>query len=185
MDLGDRAADFRFLIRDRAGQFTASFDAVLADAGIQAVKIPPRSPRAKRLCGKVRAHRTDGGHRPDADLRPAASADNPGPVRSPLQRTAASPQPPAPPTRPDHPVADLSQERIKRRPVLGGLINERTDRIEAKVRTGGRLLGPHRPSERATWHLPRAEGQEHDAPDQGSESEINTNRAVAWRGRHR
>ncbi len=28
------------------------------------------------------------------------------------------------PPRPDHPVADLSQERIKRRPVLGGLINE-------------------------------------------------------------
>ena len=44
MDLGDRAADFRFLVRDRAGQFTASFDAVLADAGIEAVKIPPRSP---------------------------------------------------------------------------------------------------------------------------------------------
>ena len=46
MDPGDRAADFRFLVRDRAGQFTASFDAVLADAGIEAVKIPPRSPRA-------------------------------------------------------------------------------------------------------------------------------------------
>ena len=28
------------------------------------------------------------------------------------------------PPRPDHPVADLSQERIKRRAVLGGLINE-------------------------------------------------------------
>ena len=41
MDLGDRAADFRFLIRDRAGQFTASLDAVLASAGIQVVKIPP------------------------------------------------------------------------------------------------------------------------------------------------
>ena len=26
--------------------------------------------------------------------------------------------------RPDHPVADFSRERIKRRPVLGGLINE-------------------------------------------------------------
>ncbi|HUY47125.1 MAG TPA: integrase core domain-containing protein [Streptosporangiaceae bacterium] len=28
------------------------------------------------------------------------------------------------PPRPDHPVAHLSQDRIKRRPVLGGLINE-------------------------------------------------------------
>ena len=28
------------------------------------------------------------------------------------------------PPRPDHPVADLSRERIQRRPVLGGLINE-------------------------------------------------------------
>ena len=28
------------------------------------------------------------------------------------------------PPRPDYPVADLSRERIQRRPVLGGLINE-------------------------------------------------------------
>ena len=28
------------------------------------------------------------------------------------------------PPRPDHPAADLSQERIKRQPILGGLINE-------------------------------------------------------------
>ena len=28
------------------------------------------------------------------------------------------------PPRPDHPVADLSHKRIKRRPVLGGLLNE-------------------------------------------------------------
>jgi putative transposase len=46
MDLGDRAADFRFLVRDRAGQFTAAFDAAVASAGIAAVTIPPRSPRA-------------------------------------------------------------------------------------------------------------------------------------------
>ena len=40
MELGDRITAFRFLVRDRAGQFTASFDAVLADAGIQVVRSP-------------------------------------------------------------------------------------------------------------------------------------------------
>jgi putative transposase len=44
MDLGDRAVDFQFLVRDRAGQFTDSFDAVLAAAGIQAViRLPARA----------------------------------------------------------------------------------------------------------------------------------------------
>jgi putative transposase len=42
MDLGERAARFRFLIRDRAGQFTEAFDAALAGAEIAVVKIPPR-----------------------------------------------------------------------------------------------------------------------------------------------
>jgi putative transposase len=49
MDLGEHVSRFRFLVRDRdrAGQFTAAFDAVLADTGIEVVKIPPRCPRAK------------------------------------------------------------------------------------------------------------------------------------------
>ena len=35
MDLGQRATSVKFLIRDRAGQFTGSFDAVFAAAGIR------------------------------------------------------------------------------------------------------------------------------------------------------
>ena len=38
------------------------------------------------------------------------------------------------PPRPDHPAADLSHEQIKRRPVLGGLINE-YERAAQKTRS--------------------------------------------------
>ncbi|HTG49690.1 MAG TPA: hypothetical protein VL915_04305, partial [Gemmatimonadales bacterium] len=62
-DLGEHVTRFRFLVRDRAGQFTASFDAVLADVGIEAVKIPPRCPRAncyaERLVLTIRAEVTN------------------------------------------------------------------------------------------------------------------------------
>jgi putative transposase len=124
MDLGDRAADFRFLVRDRVGQFTEAFDAVLADAGIEAVKIPPRSPQAnayaERFVLTARTEITDrmlifgARHLRTILAQYEAHYNGRRPHRSRQLR----------PPRPDHPIADLSQERIQRRPVLGGLINE-------------------------------------------------------------
>jgi hypothetical protein len=44
MDLGARAGQFRFLIRDRDSKFTAAFDQVLAGNGARIIKTPVRSP---------------------------------------------------------------------------------------------------------------------------------------------
>jgi len=124
MDLGDRAAGFRFLVRDRAGQFTASFDAILAITCIQAVKIPPRSPRAnayaERFVLTARTEVTDRmlifgeRHLRSVLAEYARHYNGRRPHRSRGLR----------PPRPDHPAADLSQQRIKRRAILGGLIHE-------------------------------------------------------------
>jgi hypothetical protein len=48
MHLGEGAAAFKFMIHDRGGQFTDTFGAVLADAGIRAIKSPPQAPRRTR-----------------------------------------------------------------------------------------------------------------------------------------
>jgi putative transposase len=123
MDLGDRAAGFRFLVRDRAGQFTASFDAVLAGVGIGR-EDPAPQPKGERLRGKVRAHCPDRvtdrmlifGQRHLRTILAQYEAHYNG--RRPHRSRQLSPP------RPDHRVADLSCKRIQRRPVLGGLINE-------------------------------------------------------------
>jgi putative transposase len=124
LDLGDRASDFTALIRDRAGQYTAAFDAVLTDAGITPIKIPPQCPRAnayaERFVGTVRAEVTDrmliagqrhlrlvldeyvahyNGHRPHRGLG----------LHAP---------------RPAQPMPDPDTDQIIRRPILGGLINQ-------------------------------------------------------------
>ena len=141
-DLGEHAARFRFLGRDRAGQFTASFDAALADAGINVVKIPPRCPRAncfaerlvltvrtevtarmlifgERHLRQVLAEYTDyyNGCRPHRSLR----------LRPP---------------RPTWPVPEPVHGRIRRRPILGGLLDEYETAAETAGQHHGRVLEP-------------------------------------------
>ena len=49
MDLGGQADRARFLIRDRGSNFTAAFDAVLADAGIRTVLCNIQTPRMNAI----------------------------------------------------------------------------------------------------------------------------------------
>ena len=118
MDLDDRAAAFRFLVRDRACQFTASFDATLAGAGIDTVRIPPRCPRAncyaERFVGTARAELTDRilifGERHLRTVLAQFSAH----YNRRRPHRALQLQPP----RPDLPAPDLHWRQIGRRPVL-------------------------------------------------------------------
>ena len=124
MNLGEHIGRFRFLVRDRAGQFTASFDAVLADAGIEVVKIPPRCPRAncfaERFVLTVRTELTDRmlifgeRHLRQALTTYAAHYNMQRPHRALQLR----------PPRPHSPVPELAYGRVRHRPILGGLINE-------------------------------------------------------------
>jgi transposase InsO family protein len=120
INFGERAARFRFLVRDRAGQFAALFDAVLADTGIEVVKIPPRCPRAncfaERLVLTVRTEVTDRllifgeRHLRRVLAEYAAHYNTQRPHRALQLR----------PPRPEQSAADPGHRSIRRRPVLGG-----------------------------------------------------------------
>jgi putative transposase len=124
LDLGDRADEFRFLIRDRAGQFPASFDAVLADVGIETIRIPPRCPRAngyaERFVLTARTELTDRMLILNERHLEAVLAEYVRHYNGRRPHRSRELRPP----RPTHPPADLDSQRVKRQRLLGGLINE-------------------------------------------------------------
>ena len=128
MDLGQRAASVKFLIRDRAGQFTGSFDAVFAADGIRIVAGPPQAPKANAICeriiGTLRREVLDrllivNEHHLRQVLTEYLRHYNTGrPHRALGQLTPAQAD-----TQPPEPI-NLAGHRILRKQVLGGITHE-------------------------------------------------------------
>jgi putative transposase len=128
MDLGQRAASVKFLLRDRAGQFTDSFDAVFQAEGVRILASPPRVPRANAICeriiGTLRRELFDrllivNEHHLHRVLTEYLRHDNtarPHRALGQLAPAQASARPPEP--------VNLAGHRIRRRQVLGGLTHK-------------------------------------------------------------
>ena len=90
IDLGGQAEPVKFMIRDRGSNFTAAFDAVLAEVGIRTVLCNIQTPRMNAI-----AERWIGGMPPRApgphpDLEPEPSAADLARVREPPQPAPAA-----------------------------------------------------------------------------------------------
>jgi hypothetical protein len=125
MDLGGQAERIKLMIRDRGPDFTAAFDAVLADAGILTVLCNVRTPRmnaiAERWIGGCRRELLDrtliwNQHHLPRILREYETHHNQH--RPHLSLDTAAPLKPLP-----EPV-DLDQYRVQRQARVRGLINE-------------------------------------------------------------
>jgi putative transposase len=128
MDLGARMEALRFVIRDRDAKYTQAFDAVFHADDVQVTLSPPQAPRANAICerliGTLRRELLDrililgAGHlrRVLAEYTVHYNAHRPHQARNQCPPDAD----PAKPT----PLVDLTDQRIKRKPVLGGLIYE-------------------------------------------------------------
>ena len=128
MDLGRRAATVKFLIRDRAGQFTSSFDAVLTAEGIRILASPPQAPTANAICqrivGTLRRELLDrllivNEHHLRqllTDYLQHYNTARPHRFLGQLTPAQADTQPPE--------LINLADHRIRRKQVLGGLAHE-------------------------------------------------------------
>jgi transposase InsO family protein len=128
MDLSQRASAVKFVIRDRAGQFTGSFDAVLTAEGIRILASPPQAPRANAICERVvgtlrrelldRLLIVNEQHLRHVLAEYLRHYNTARPHRSLGQLTPAQAE-----TRPPEPV-NLAEHRIRRKQVLSGLTHE-------------------------------------------------------------
>jgi transposase InsO family protein len=118
----------RFLVSDRDTKFIAAFDEVFRADGVRIIKVPPQAPRANAICervvGTLRRELLDRililgpGHLQKVLAEYTLHYNRHRPHESLGQRSPdTDPAVPAP-------IIDLTGKRIKRRPVLGGLINE-------------------------------------------------------------
>jgi putative transposase len=129
MELGARMAALRFLVRDRDTKFTTAFDEVFRADGLQIVRTPPQAPRANAICERVvgtlrrevldRTLIFNARHLSKILSEYAEHYNDHRPHQSRGQR------PPAVEATVTRPITDLADLRsIRRRPVLGGLINQ-------------------------------------------------------------
>ena len=131
LTLGERFEDIRFLIRDRGSNFTAAFDAVFQAAGTRIVRTAVQAPRMNAICerlvGTLRRELLDrvlilG----EAHLR-AVLTEYQVHYNTARPHQGIAQHVPGGEHDGDHLTvvfADLDRERILRKPVLGGLINE-------------------------------------------------------------
>jgi putative transposase len=116
------------MVRDRAGQFTEAFGAVLSGAGIEVVKIPPRSPRAnayaERWVRTARAEVTDQMLITGPRHLRAVLDEYAGHYNQHRPHQARNMRPPDCGDITMAAITDLTTAKIRRRRVLGGLINE-------------------------------------------------------------
>ena len=125
MDLGEQAHRVKFMIRDRGSNYTAAFDAVLADAGIRTVLCNVRTPRMNAI-----AERWIGGCR--RELLDRTLIWNQNHLRQILRQheTHHNQHRPhrslhgAAPLKPLSEPVDLDLYRIRRQAQVGGQINE-------------------------------------------------------------
>jgi hypothetical protein len=125
MALGEQTHQAKFMIRDRGSNYTAAFNAVLADAGIRTVLCNVRTPRMNAI-----AERRTGGCR--RELLDRTLIWNQAHLRQILHQYETRhnrhrPHPSlgsAAPLKPLPEPADLDRYRVRRDTRLGGLINE-------------------------------------------------------------